>query len=58
MIDDKKLQVKKNVFYTHREEGGLSLINILTQQNILQMRYIRLLLCYDRYKKYSNTCMI
>lgn len=51
IVDDKKLQVKKDVFYLHKEEGGLSLINVSAQQNTLQMRYIKSLLCYEQYKK-------
>ena len=44
IFDDRRIQVKKGVFYLLKNEGGLGPLNISVQQNILQFKYINALL--------------
>lgn len=44
IVDDRRIQVKKDVFYLPKNEGGLGLLNISVQQKMLQLRYINALL--------------
>ncbi|EPB86798.1 hypothetical protein HMPREF1544_06414 [Mucor circinelloides 1006PhL] len=48
IVDERKLQIKKDVYYLPREEGGLGLFHVGAQQQSLQMRYIRALLTHNQ----------
>jgi hypothetical protein len=44
IVDNRQIQVKKDVFYLPKNEGGLGLLNISAQQKMLQFRYLNVLL--------------
>lgn len=49
IVDERKLQIKKDVYYLPREERSLRLFDIGTkQQSLQQMRYIRALLTHNQ----------
>lgn len=50
IVDGKGLQIKKDVYYLPKEQGGLGLLHVGVQQQTLQMRYITALLYHDQFK--------
>jgi len=50
IVDEKRLHIKKDVFYLPKNEGGLGLLHVGVQQQTLQMRYITALLHQDHHK--------
>jgi hypothetical protein len=50
IVDEKNLQIKKDVYYLPREEGGLGLLHVGAQQHSLQTRYIRALVSNNQQK--------
>ncbi|KAK4510448.1 uncharacterized protein ATC70_011427 [Mucor velutinosus] len=50
IVDEKRLQIKKDVYYLPKDQGGLGLLHVGAQQQTLQMRYITALLYHDQHK--------
>ncbi|KAK4517759.1 uncharacterized protein ATC70_001103 [Mucor velutinosus] len=50
IVDEKRLQIKKDVYYLPKDQGGLDLLHVGVQQQTLQMRYITALLYHDQFK--------